>query len=59
MPKSTAAPAPKIDQKLLKIGRFIEALREKNNITQGELAERIGSSQSVGSRISPLKCWIK
>ena len=32
------------------IGRFIRKLREKRSMTQGELAERLGTSQSAVAR---------
>ncbi len=37
--------------KINKIGKLIEQLREKSNLTQGELAKRINTSQSAIARI--------
>jgi UDP-N-acetylglucosamine 1-carboxyvinyltransferase len=47
MPTIKSKPQTKINR----IGKLIESLREKSNLTQGDLAQRIGTSQSAIARI--------
>lgn len=41
----------KFDSKLEKIGKFISELRDERNLTQNDLAEKIGTTQSAIARI--------
>ncbi len=51
MPTAIKKTPRRADNKLIEIGKLITRLREEKSITQGELADAIGSTQSAIARI--------